>query len=48
MMEPRVDNTKIISYLHAVGFSKDGEVTFPHKQSALMRIRRENWEAPLL
>ncbi|EEH02575.1 conserved hypothetical protein [Histoplasma capsulatum G186AR] len=48
MMEPRVDNTKIISYLQAVGFSKDGEVTFPHKQSALMRIRRENWEAPLL
>ncbi|KKZ63562.1 hypothetical protein EMCG_02099 [[Emmonsia] crescens] len=48
MMEPRIDNTKIISYLQAVGFSKDGEVTFPHKQSALMRIRRENWEAPML
>ncbi|OJD16505.1 hypothetical protein AJ78_03318 [Emergomyces pasteurianus Ep9510] len=48
MMEPRIDNTKILSYLQAVGFSKDGEVTFPHKQSALMRIRRENWEAPFL
>ncbi|EQL27880.1 hypothetical protein BDFG_09318 [Blastomyces dermatitidis ATCC 26199] len=48
MMEPRVDNTNMISYLQAIGFSKDGEVTFPHKQSALMRIRRENWEAPLL
>ncbi|EEH16314.2 hypothetical protein PABG_06401 [Paracoccidioides brasiliensis Pb03] len=48
MMEPRVDNTKLISYLQDVGFGKDGEVTFPHKQSALMRIRRENWEAPVL
>ncbi|PGH16987.1 hypothetical protein AJ79_01371 [Helicocarpus griseus UAMH5409] len=48
LMEPRVDNKKFISYLHDVGFCKEGEVTFPHKQSALMRIRRENWEAPIL
>ncbi|KAL4798078.1 acyl-CoA N-acyltransferase [Aspergillus venezuelensis] len=46
MLEPRVDNTKIITYLQQAGFLKDGEVTFPHKQSALMKIRRDNWEAP--
>ncbi|KAL5052264.1 hypothetical protein BDW71DRAFT_170560 [Aspergillus fruticulosus] len=46
MLEPRVDNTKIISYLENAGFYKDGEVTFPHKQSALMKIRRDSWEAP--
>ncbi|RDW70600.1 GNAT family N-acetyltransferase [Aspergillus mulundensis] len=46
MLEPRVDNTKIISYLQNAGFYKDGEVTFPHKQSALMKIRRDSWEAP--
>ncbi|KAL4918276.1 hypothetical protein BDW62DRAFT_210561 [Aspergillus aurantiobrunneus] len=40
MLEPRVDNTKIISYLQEAGFYKDGEVTFPHKQSALMKIRQ--------
>ncbi|KAK2771371.1 hypothetical protein FQN52_005508 [Onygenales sp. PD_12] len=48
MMEPRVDSTKFINYLQAAGFFKDGEVTFPHKQSAVMKIRRENWEAPAL
>ncbi|KAL4869125.1 hypothetical protein BDV12DRAFT_185359 [Aspergillus spectabilis] len=41
MLEPRVDNqnTRIINYLQNAGFYKDGEVTFPHKQSALMKIR---------
>ncbi|KAI9371516.1 hypothetical protein BJX61DRAFT_534718 [Aspergillus egyptiacus] len=31
MLEPRVDNEKIINYLQEAGFYKDGEVTFPHK-----------------
>ncbi|KAL4886775.1 acyl-CoA N-acyltransferase [Aspergillus karnatakaensis] len=48
MLEPRVDNQKIINYLEKSGFYKDGEVTFPHKQSALMKIRRDNWESPSL
>ncbi|KAL2868857.1 siderophore biosynthesis protein [Aspergillus lucknowensis] len=48
MLEPRVDNKKIINYLQDAGFSKDGEVTFPHKQSALMKIRRDFWESPSL
>ncbi|KAI5306998.1 hypothetical protein KEM56_005748 [Ascosphaera pollenicola] len=47
-LEPRVDNVKFIEYLEKAGFHKEGEVTFPHKQSALMRIKREFWEAPAL
>lgn len=31
-----------------VGFYKEREIAFPHKQAALMKIRREGWEAPVL
>ncbi|KAK5451580.1 hypothetical protein LTS15_007840 [Exophiala xenobiotica] len=48
MLEPRVDNTKFIAYLKECGFYKQGEVSFPHKQSAVMKIDRESWEAPEL
>ncbi|KAJ5953673.1 hypothetical protein N7454_000569 [Penicillium verhagenii] len=48
VLEPRVDNTKLIGYLLQVGFYKEGEVSFPHKQSAVMRIKRDTWEAPAL
>ncbi|KAJ5586849.1 uncharacterized protein N7459_002614 [Penicillium hispanicum] len=47
-LEPRVDNTKLIGYLQDVGFYKEGEVSFPHKQSAVMKIKREYWEAPAI
>lgn len=40
--------SRIISYLQQAGFYKEGEVTFPHKQSAVMKIKREYWEAPAL
>lgn len=46
--EPRVDNVKLRNYLEEVGFYKEREVTFPHKQSNLMKIRREAWEQPAL
>ncbi|KAK1149523.1 hypothetical protein N8T08_005072 [Aspergillus melleus] len=46
MLEPRVDNVKVIDYLQRSGFYKEGEVTFPHKQSAVMKIKRDSWEAP--
>ncbi|KAJ5601249.1 hypothetical protein N7510_010783 [Penicillium lagena] len=39
---------RMISYLQDAGFYKEGEVSFPHKQSAVMKIKREYWEAPLL
>jgi hypothetical protein len=31
-----------------VGFYKEGEVSFPHKQSAVMKIKREYWDAPAI
>ncbi|PPJ54995.1 hypothetical protein CBER1_05629 [Cercospora berteroae] len=46
MLEPRVDNEKIRKYLEDVGFYKEREISFPHKQSNLMKIRREAWQAP--
>ncbi|QKX53432.1 uncharacterized protein TRUGW13939_00511 [Talaromyces rugulosus] len=48
LLEPRVDNQRIITYLTNVGFYKEGEVAFPHKQSAVMRINRDSWECPAL
>ncbi|WEW58335.1 hypothetical protein PRK78_003803 [Emydomyces testavorans] len=48
ILEPRVDNEKFISNLHTAGFYKEGEVSFPHKQSAVMKINRDNWEAPVI
>lgn len=48
VLEPRVDNLKLINYLQSVGFYKEGEVSFPHKQSAVMKIKREYWNAPAI
>ncbi|KAI1612605.1 acetyl CoA:N6-hydroxylysine acetyl transferase [Exophiala viscosa] len=48
MLEPRVDNTKFINYLKDGGFYQKGEVSFPHKQSAVMKIDRDSWDAPEL
>ncbi|KAL8988186.1 MAG: hypothetical protein Q9177_002697 [Variospora cf. flavescens] len=51
MLEPRVDNlngNRFIQYMVDVGFYKEREISFPHKQAALMKIRREGWEAPVL
>jgi len=48
VLEPRVDNEKFIGHLKNAGFYKQGEVAFPHKQSAVMKLDRESWEAPAL
>ncbi|KAK7518870.1 siderophore biosynthesis protein-like protein [Phyllosticta citriasiana] len=48
MLEPRVDNEKLYKYLLASGFYKEREVTFAHKQSNLMKIKREAWEGPAI
>ncbi|KAK3634796.1 hypothetical protein LTR56_015077 [Elasticomyces elasticus] len=48
MMEPRVDNEKLRRYCEDVGFYKEREVSFPHKQSNLMKLKREAWTAPAL
>jgi len=39
---------RFISTLNEAGFLTEGEVTFPHKQSAFVKLRRENFEAPAL
>lgn len=39
---------RFINYMIDVGFYKEREISFPHKQAALMKIRREGWEAPVL
>ncbi|KAF2089351.1 putative siderophore biosynthesis protein [Saccharata proteae CBS 121410] len=48
MLEPRADNEKLLKYLQEVGFYKEREISFPHKQSNLVKIRRDAWEAPFL
>ncbi|KAH7346896.1 siderophore biosynthesis protein-like protein [Rhexocercosporidium sp. MPI-PUGE-AT-0058] len=48
VLEPRVDNERFISHLNESGFLKEAEVTFPHKQSAFVKLRRENFESPAI
>jgi len=43
-----VVNSRMRRYCEEVGFYKEKEVTLPHKQSNLMKIRREAWTAPAL
>jgi len=39
---------RLRGYCEDVGFHKHGEVAFPHKQSNVMKIRREDWQGPFL
>ncbi|KAF2449601.1 siderophore biosynthesis protein-like protein [Karstenula rhodostoma CBS 690.94] len=48
VLEPRVDNEKLAQYLMDVGFYKEREISFPHKQSNLMKIKRDAWDGPCL
>jgi len=48
VLEPRVDNTRFISTLNEAGFLNQGEITFPHKQSAFVKLTRDSFEAPEL
>ncbi|KAB8304244.1 hypothetical protein EYC80_003661 [Monilinia laxa] len=48
VLEPRVDNERFITHLQEAGFVKEREVTFPHKQAAFMKLRRECFESPTL
>ncbi|KAK4195546.1 acyl-CoA N-acyltransferase [Triangularia verruculosa] len=45
-LEPRVDNERFIQHLQYAGFTKEKEITFPHKQAWFGRLRRECWEGP--
>jgi len=48
MMEPRVDNKRLLNYALEAGFYKEREIAFPHKQANLMKLKREAWEHPAL
>lgn len=39
---------RLLKYCQEVGFYKEKEVTFSHKQSNLLKIKRDSWEAPAL
>ncbi|EFQ99965.1 aerobactin siderophore biosynthesis protein iucB [Nannizzia gypsea CBS 118893] len=45
---PRIDDEEYLSSLIEAGFYKEGEFALPNKQCAIMRLKRDNWEAPTL
>ena len=45
---PGLKSFRFIGYLEDVGFFKEKEISFPHKQAALMKIVRDGWTAPVL
>ncbi|CAM1500486.1 Fc.00g096480.m01.CDS01 [Cosmosporella sp. VM-42] len=47
-LEPRVDNARFLQRLEFTGFSRERQLSFPHKQSWYVRLRREQWEGPAL
>ncbi|KAI0837243.1 acyl-CoA N-acyltransferase [Hypoxylon sp. FL0890] len=47
-LEPRVDNERFIQHLQYGGFSKEREVSFPHKRAWLCRLRRDVWDGPAM
>jgi hypothetical protein len=40
--------SRFIQHLEYAGFTKEKEITFPHKQAWFGRLRRESWEGPAL
>ncbi|KZZ87933.1 aerobactin siderophore biosynthesis protein iucB [Moelleriella libera RCEF 2490] len=40
--------TRVMKHLDACGFSKEKQVSFPHKQAWFVKLRREFWEGPEL
>ncbi|OAA63142.1 Acyl-CoA N-acyltransferase [Cordyceps fumosorosea ARSEF 2679] len=47
-LEPRIDNDRILKHLDESGFGRERQISFPHKQSWYVRLRRETWTGPLL
>lgn len=43
-----LNSFRFVGYLEDVGFFKEREISFPHKQAALMKITRDGWTAPVL
>jgi len=40
--------SRFIHHLEYAGFTKEKEITFPHKQAWFGRLRRESWDGPAL
>ena len=38
------NGNRFIRHLEQEGFAKENEIRFPHKQAALMRLKRDAWE----
>lgn len=47
-LEPRIDNARFLQRLESMGFSKERQVSFPHKQSWHVRMRRDQWQGPTI
>ncbi|KAI5462058.1 acyl-CoA N-acyltransferase [Mariannaea sp. PMI_226] len=47
-LEPRIDNARFLQRLEFCGFARERQVSFPHKQSWLVRMRRDQWDGPAL
>jgi acetyl CoA:N6-hydroxylysine acetyl transferase len=43
VVEPRVDNQKVLAYTDALAYEKIKEFDFPHKRSVLVRCRRDDF-----
>jgi hypothetical protein len=39
---------RVLKYAMDAGFYKEKEIAFPHKQSNMLKVRREAWEHPSL
>lgn len=50
LVEAEADSVEYrsIANLQLAGFFKQGEVSFSYKQSAVMKIKRDNWECPAI
>ncbi|PHH69776.1 hypothetical protein CDD83_5612 [Cordyceps sp. RAO-2017] len=47
-LEPRVDNSRMLRHLDALGFVREKQVALPHKTAWYVSLRRESWESPAL
>jgi N5-hydroxyornithine acetyltransferase len=39
---------RLAQYCMDAGFYKEREISFPHKQANVMKIKRDAWEGPAL
>lgn len=39
---------RFVEYCMELGFNKEREIAFPHKQANLMKVNREAWEKPAI